>query len=165
MAGRKTGDNVQFAIVSADGTRATAGALPLADGDGIEPIADENGQLWVRVSQSITPPGYPTREQASAAALTDAEVVHNGAAVLSVINGLNNDGAVLHYAQVYDLAAAPGPGDVPIQVIPVAPMAEWSWSPDLWEFTNGIVVAMSTVPMSFASAGAVMFWQANFYTP
>jgi hypothetical protein len=166
MSGRKTNDNSQFAIVSADGTRATAGALPGANGDGLEPIADEQGRLWVRLASNIAPPGFPNRVQDSAAALINSEQVYAGPCVLSVISGFNNDGTLLRYAQVYDLAGAPGAGDVPVQSIPVAPMAEWSWSPDLWEFTDGIWFALSSTALSFTDpGGALGFWNAQLYTP
>jgi hypothetical protein len=167
MSGIKTADNTQFALVSPDGTRAGADAAlgPLAPGDGTEPLADLEGRLWVRVVGGIAPPGFPAKVQASSAALTNSEQIHLGACKLSTLSGFNNDGATTFYAQIYDLAAAPGGGDAPIQVLPVVAMAEFSWSPDLWEFAAGIWFGLSTTPLSYTAAAVQGFWSAELYTP
>jgi hypothetical protein len=167
MSGKKTTDNTNFALVSPDGTRAGADALlgALPPGDGTEPLADLEGRLWVRVVGGIAPPGFPTKVQASAAALTNSEQVQLGACKLSTLSGFNNSGATTYYAQIYDLGAAPGGGDVPVQSIPVVAMAEFSWSPDLWEFVNGIWFALSTTPLTYTAAAVQAFWNAELYTP
>jgi hypothetical protein len=167
MTGRKSPENSQWGLASPDGTRASADALlgTLTPGEGTEPIVDLEGRVWVRVAGGIAPPGFPTKVQASAAALTNSEQIQIGSCKLSTISGFNNDGALTYYAQVYDLAAAPGGGDVPVQSIPVVSMAEWSWSPDLWEFVNGIYFALSTTPLSFTAAAVQGFWSAELYTP
>jgi hypothetical protein len=167
MTGTKNFDNTNFALASPDGTRAGANGLlgPLPPGDGTEPLADLEGRLWVRVVGGIAPPGFPTKVQASAAALTNGEQIQLGPCKLSTLSGFNNDAATAYYAQIYDLAAAPGVGDVPVQVLPVAALAEFSWSPDLWEFVNGMWFALSTTPLSFTAAAAEGFWNAEVYTP
>ena len=165
MSGLKTRDNTQFGLVSADSTRAGGGAASLAPSEGVEPLCDTEGRLWVRMVGGIVPPGFPTKVQASAAALTNSEQIHAGPCKLSTLSGFNNSGATTYYAQIYDLAAAPGGGNVPVQSLPVVAMAEFSWSPDLWEFTNGIWFGLSTTPLSYTAGAAQGFWNSELYTP
>lgn len=165
MSAAKTQDNNQFGRASSDGTRAGGGAATVPAGSGIEPLLDLEGRLWVRTVGGISPPGFPTKLQASAAALTTSQLVHAGSCKLSTMSGFNNSGSTSYYAQIYDLAVAPGGGDVPVQVLPVVAMAEFSWSPDLWTFANGVWFALSTTPLSYTAAPALGFWCAELYTP
>jgi hypothetical protein len=167
MTGTKNFDNTNFALASPDGTRAGANGLlgPLPPGDGTELLADLEGRLWVRVVGGIAPPGFPNKVQASAAALTTSELIQLGACKLSTISGFVDTAAAAYYLQIFDLAAPPVANDVPIQVIPVGSLSEWSWSPDLWEFALGLAIGLSTTPLLYTAAPALAFWNAEVYTP
>lgn len=165
MAGAKTTDNSQFAAVSADGTRAGAGLAAVVDGNGVEPLSDEEGRLWARVVSSVGPAGFGTPGQGSSAALTNSEQISAGARLLRLVSGANT-GLVQVFAQIYDLAGAPGAATVPVQSIPLPAVGEFSWAPYDWAFANGIWFALSTTPIGFTSPGAgVGFWNAQWWEP
>jgi hypothetical protein len=163
MSGRKTSDNNQWGLVSTDGTRATAGAAAVVDGDGVEPITDENGALWARAAGSAVTPSNPLQRYDNGGNFAGAQEHQVSAAPVTVLRlfGFKST-AGTEYIQVYDVngAAAGTP------LYQVAVPQDGSFSIDLGiagrPFANGLTVALSTTPGSLTAGSAGLWLNAEY---
>jgi hypothetical protein len=159
MAGTKSNDNTQWARVSSDGTR----AVPLPDGDGIEPLATPDGVVWVRTAGSPIDPSVPlTRyDNGAAFAAQGTAVVSAVPATLIRVFGFKT-GPNIEYVQLYDLAGGP-PAGVPFAQFAVAQNADFSLDFGITgrPLATGLVVALSTAATAFAAAAATMWLNAE----
>lgn len=161
MPSPKDGFNDQFGLASADGTRAGAGAAFAtgAAGDGLAPLVDLEGRLYL-ASAPPPLPGYNTAwETSSGAALTNDTQLFPGPGLLEQVSGFVQAAAdvSVNYVQIYDLAGAPAGS--PLQTIRVVGSQVWSWSPQRWRFGTGIRFAVSTAPLTYV-AGDLAFYNA-----
>lgn len=157
MPSPKDGSTDNWGLASSDGTRAAAGAAfpQLSSGEGGPPLIDEDGKLWVR--EGGPAPGFATRWQASSGALTNDEQIIAGASLLEQVTGFvqaASDVAV-NYVQIYDLAAIPV--GVPVQTIRIVGSQVWAWSPQRWQFSNGVRFAVSSSAIAFVAADVAFF--------
>lgn len=163
MAGNKTNDNTQWGLASSDGTRATAGAVAAADGDGIEPTVDLDGRIWARDAASPIVPGSPLirYDNGGAFAPQATAVVAAAPATLLRVYGFKT-GANVEYVQLYDLAAGP-PAGVPFAQFAVPQDGNFSldFGATGRPLVNGLVVALSTSAIGFAGAVATMWVNAE----
>jgi len=159
--------NNQFARTSTSiGNR----SVPNPDGpdQGIEPLADDNGRLVVRLADSggfITIPG----SLGESLHYVQSGYVENGSiglvpSILALIYGFNNNTS-LRFIQLFN--GAPAPGDTPLISIPVPgnngtfslePFARMTFSTLIW-------FASSTTGNIYTASGTNDFWiNADYYT-
>lgn len=160
MAGRKTQDNTQFALVATNGAR----PMPLTPGEGIEPLADSQGRLYVLVANGPVPPGetidYYDNGGAFAPQIT--AVVRATPGSLVRVYGFKTAAGV-EYVQLYNLAAGP-PSGVPFAQFPVGQNGTFSLDfATPRPLSVGLVVALSTSPTSFVAAAASMWVNAETF--
>lgn len=157
MAGDKTALNTQWGRTSDDGVTNIVPAV--ADNDGREPLVDRSGRLWVRafggagpVNVDLTWDDPPT--------LLASRVVVAAAAAYHIALGFN-DSNNLQYWQLFDAAALPVNGTVPMFSVPVLPK-QGTFSLDLRAtpraFSTGIVWAASTTPDTLTLALQNTLW-------
>lgn len=159
MAGLKTNDNQQFALVATNDAR----PVPLTSGEGIEPLADPDGRLYVLIAGTVPPaPGSITYyDNAGAFAQQSLAVVSAAPAALIRVYGFKA-GPGTEYVQLYDLAAGPPGAAIPFAQFPVEQDAAFSLDfANGRQLTTGLVVALSTTSTLYTAAPATMWLNAE----
>ncbi len=157
MAGLKTQDNTQFALVATNGAR----PVPLTPGEGIEPLADSEGRLIVNVASIGPAPGAVIYYDNGGAFA--AQSVANVAAVsrtLIRVYGFKTAAGV-EYLQLYNTAGGV-PVGTPFAQFPVP--QDGAFSLDYGNgrlLSAGLVVALSTTATVYTAAAASMWLNAE----
>lgn len=145
--------NAHFARVSTVGTLASPSAQR-ADNEDQKPLCDEHGKLWITTMGPFGPiPGYlPVAQALSGGAFVTSATI-TGPGQNFAFSGFNSDPANLLYVQMIDQLAAPVGGEAPDIIIPVPSLAAFSYSLPI-SFSFGIVIAISTTPLTFTAPAA-----------
>jgi hypothetical protein len=159
----KDGTNAQWGLVSADGTRATAGQPGAGNSDGVPPLVDEQGRVWVRGANAPPPiPTFETLWQEASGGVNDAEIRGQidpaNQFILSQVSGFIEAAADtdVNYVQLFNRTGAPNPGDTPEVSIRIVGTQNYSWSPGQWLFDAGIRWAISTTANTYTAGTAAL---------
>ena len=163
MAVSKTATNNQFARTSLTGLRTVP--LPGGPDQGIEPLADEHGRLWVNVFGFPPPSPYLVSNQIS---IVDQSVFNVGIGPLQLNNLVGffiTSPTTPLWLHFYDSVAITAPGDIPVIVLPIPDInIEFSWSIP-YVFAVGLRAIASSTPNFFTEiVGISMSGSAVYHT-
>jgi len=163
MAVSKTATNNQFARTSLTGLRTVP--LPGGPDQGIEPLADEHGRLWVRPI-GVVPDPLPNTFQSIVIAQAQFIAIASEARLQNLIGYIRNMAALPFWIHIFNFNAAPILGQGPDIILPMAAnQIEFSLAIPYY-FNVGIVVAPSTTELTFTpDAGATMVGTAVMSVP
>ena len=153
--GPKNQENQQFArTAGADGNRTFPGDGP---NRGIEPLADDQGRLIVRVFSGGTIGGLTV--QYKTATLSENAQIVSANSYLQLLFGFNNINSLIYF-QLFNTAAAPIAGTVPDISILVPPFSDFSLGPNSpgWHFPLGIFYGSSSTPDTYTPIGLNNLW-------
>lgn len=147
--------NTQFARTSTTGTR----DKPVGgNNQGIEPLADENGRLWVNIfgfNPPVPDPFPNTFYNSLIAASPLGVIIHSGNSRLDILSGYVRSAAILPFwLHLFDSVAPPNLGDIPVSILPLQNnQLEFSKAqPKV--FAAGIIIAPSSTELTFTAQAA-----------